>query len=271
MMVLIFFLLVFVVIMAKIYYDTNCFMVNKIKFHSNKMPQGSKFTILQITDMHNKMFRNHNKDLIKVVKNTKADLIVITGDLIDRRTKNLKNVLHFIENLTFINSNLFFVAGNHEWGNPLFDKLLEELKKQNVRVLNNESTHIIVGNTAINLVGVDDYTTGHGNLKKALSGIRKQQYTLLLSHSPSVIKSINSNSVDLILSGHTHGGQIRFPLLGALIVPDQGLFPKYDKGPFKLGENRYLYIDSGLGTSRWPIRFLNQSQISFITILNENH
>jgi predicted MPP superfamily phosphohydrolase len=83
-----------------------------------------------------------------------------------------------------------------------------------------------------------------------------------------VINKIESNSVDLILSGHTHGGQVRFPLIGALVVPDQGFFPKFDKGAFNLGGNRHLYIDSGLGTSRLPVRFLNQSQISLIKITN---
>lgn len=201
-----------------------------------------------------------------MVKNLKANVIVLTGDIIDRRTKNLDNVLYLIERLSSINHKIFFVSGNHEWSNPRFKEFLKGLKERKVTILDNEKTKFTEGDVAINLVGVADYTTKHGDLKKALQGVHKERLTVLLSHSPSVIKLINSNSVDLILSGHTHGGQVRLPFIGALVVPDQGFFPKYDKGPFKLGNNLHLYIDSGLGTSRLPIRFLNQSQLSYIKI-----
>lgn len=91
-------------------------------------------------------------------------------------------------------------------------------------------------------------------------------YTVLLSHTPSITEIYEQIPADLILSGHTHGGQVRFPLIGALVSPDRGLFPKLDKGTYQLGAGLYLYIDSGLGTTRLPIRFLNQSQLSLITI-----
>lgn len=256
-------------IAAKIYYDTNFFRINELEFHSDKLPHGTEFTILQISDLHNKVFSNNNEDLIRTINNIKADLIVITGDLIDRRTKNLKDVFYFVKNITTVHKNVFYVSGNHEWANPLCKELLDGLKERNVINLDNKSTEIVDGRTVINLAGVADVSTQKANIKKALHGLNKDQFTLLLSHNPCVIKKIESSFVDLILSGHTHGGQVRIPLLGALIVPDQGFFPMYDKGAFNLGVNRYLYIDSGLGTSRFPIRFLNQSQFSLIKITNK--
>lgn len=255
-------------IAAKIYYDTNFFKINRLEFQSDKIPAGTEFTILQISDLHNKVFRNNNEDLIQTVNNINANIVVITGDLIDRRTNTLKDVLDFMENITTVHKHVFYVSGNHEWGNPLCNKLLVGLEERNVVILDNHWTQIVAGEVVINVAGVADVTTKQDNLKKALHGLNKKQFTLLLSHNPCVIKKIESNSVDLILSGHTHGGQVRIPLIGAVVVPDQGLFPKYDKGAFKLGANRYLYIDSGLGTSRLPIRFLNQSQFSLIKITN---
>lgn len=79
----------------------------------------------------------------------------------------------------------------------------------------------------------------------------------------------NDIPADLILSGHTHGGQVRIPFIGALVAPDQGFFPKLEKGIYEFGTNQFLYIDSGLGTSVAPIRFLNQSQLSVIKITGE--
>lgn len=74
-------------------------------------------------------------------------------------------------------------------------------------------------------------------------------------------------SPDIILSGHTHGGQVRLPLVGTVIAPGEGLFPKFDKGMFNLNNGSLLYIDSGVGTSKLPIRLLNRSQMSLIKIV----
>lgn len=256
-------------VIANIYIDTNSFKINRVEFHSQKIPKGSTVTILQISDVHNKVFHNNNEDLIRTIKKLKANIIVITGDLIDRRTKELNHVYQLIENLTSICSNVFFVTGNHEWQNPLKQELLAGLEKRNVTILDNKNNKITIGDVSLNIVGVADYSTKHGDIKLALYSIDKDQYTLLLSHSPGVVDALNGNQVDLILSGHTHGGQVRLPLFGAIVVPDQGFFPKFDKGAYQLENNGYLYIDSGLGTSRLPIRFLNQSQVSLITIVNK--
>lgn len=257
------------VTLGKIYFDTNFYKINRIVFQTDKLPIGSEVIILQISDLHNKVFGNNNKQLIRTIKLLKADTIVITGDLIDRRTKNLNNVFHFVKEITSFHNQVFFVTGNHEWANPLFEELLSGLRTRHVKILDHMSTQINVGESSIQMVGVDDYSISRGSINKALPITNNDQYTILLSHSPGVIQTKLVEDVDLILSGHTHGGQFRLPLIGALVVPDQGFFPKYDKGMYKIGDNKHLYIDSGLGTSRLPIRFLNQSQISMITITNK--
>ncbi len=155
------------------------------------------------------------------------------------------------------------MSGNHEWGNPYMEKFLSGLKERNVTILNNKNTQLTKKGVSLILLGVDDVSSSHEDLKKSLNNINQDLYTILLSHSPGIIEEYDKKvPTDLILSGHTHGGQVRFPFIGALVAPDQGLFPEYDKGIFKTGPEQYLYIDSGLGTSVVPIRFLNQSQIS---------
>ncbi len=255
---------------AKIYFDTNVFKVNIVQYQSNKIPKGSEVAILQISDFHNKMFENNNEELINTVKNLNADIIVITGDLIDRSTDDFKDVFSFVEGIKAINKDVFFVSGNHEWGNAHTEDFLDGLKERNVTILNNKNTQITKREVTFNLAGVDDVSTHHENIKKAFDTIKEEQYTILLSHSPNVIINYNHIPAELVLSGHTHGGQVRIPFVGALVVPDQGFFPKLDKGTYKFGQNQYIYIDSGLGTSIAPIRFLNKSQLSLIKITNNN-
>ncbi|GAB3789722.1 metallophosphoesterase [Virgibacillus kimchii] len=244
--------------------------MNTGTFHTEKIPVGAEFTIVQISDLHNKVFDQNNEKLIQAFRNVDPDIIVITGDFIDRNTYNFKSVFSLTERITAFHPEVFFVSGNHEWGNPGYEHLFQGLQQRNVRILNNQHIKIITKQMEINLAGIDDASTEHEDMEKTFSGLEEELYTILLSHSPSTIKKYPDIPADLILSGHTHGGQVRLPLIGAVVAPGQGLFPKFDKGVFEIGENRYLYIDSGLGTSLAPVRFLNKSQFSLIRVRNEN-
>ncbi|MFA1818884.1 metallophosphoesterase [Virgibacillus oceani] len=251
---------------VKIHSDTHNFKVNTVQLHTDKLPAGTEFTVLQISDLHSKVIGKDNKKLIQSIKNLNADIIVITGDLIDRSTYNFNEILTLNKKISAFSTKIFFVSGNHEWGNPNYTYFLNGLRERNVTILNNQNTQIT--NEQI-LAGIDDASTGHEDMEKALSGLGKGHYTLMLSHTPTIIKKYKHIPADLILSGHTHGGQIRMPLIGAVVAPEQGFFPILDKGIFAIDENKYLYINSGLGTSLTPVRFLNKSQISFIRISNK--
>ncbi|GIO25461.1 metallophosphoesterase [Ornithinibacillus bavariensis] len=255
---------------AKAYFDTNVFKINKVQFQTNKIAAGSKITVLQISDVHNKISRSQHEKLIEAVIRVNPDVIVLTGDLVDRTTADLTNVFLFIEQLVEVNQNTFFVTGNHERDNSNVDELLAGLADCGVTVLSNSNTEIMIRDSTINLVGIDNESTNHENMNLAFSGIKHEKYTILLSHSPGVVMNYQDIPADLILSGHTHGGQIRLPLVGAIVAPNQGYFPKYDKGTFEIGSEQYIYIDSGLGTSVAPVRFWNQSQISLIEINGSN-
>ncbi|WP_231495882.1 metallophosphoesterase [Paucisalibacillus sp. EB02] len=263
--------LLFILITAgKAYIDTNVFQVNKVQFVTDKIPAGSEISFLQISDVHNKVFGDQNEKLIETVKRIDSDFIVLTGDLVDRKTTTFSSVFSLVKEFKAINPNLYFVTGNHEWGNRNTEELLVGLKKRGVTILNNKNTQITKGDTTINLVGIDNESTNNENLNLAFDGVSQEHYTVLLSHSPTVVQKYQDIPANLILSGHTHGGQVRVPLIGAVIAPDQGFFPELDKGIFEFGNDQYLYIDSGLGTSVAPIRFWNQSQISLVTVVGKN-
>lgn len=119
------------------------------------------------------------------------------------------------------------------------------------------------------MVGVGDASSYDADLSRSFSGVGATEAVILLSHTPDIVDQLSTEPVRLILSGHTHGGQIRLPFIGAVIAPGHGLFPKRTKGLYPLPNKRQLYIDSGLGMSRIPVRFWNQSQYSLIDMWSE--
>ncbi|MFD1362474.1 metallophosphoesterase [Lentibacillus salinarum] len=263
----VFTLLTFIVAcIVKIYRDTHSFKLETITYDSPKLPKRTSLSILQISDLHNRVFGTDNEQLVNAVKKANADMIVLTGDLIDRKTTTFDHVFSLIEQLTAINKRVFFVPGNHEWGNARTSEFLHGLHERHVTILSNQNVQMTKGDVTVNIAGVDDPATEHDNLSDAFSQINDDDYTILLAHAPDIVHLYDTIPADLILSGHTHGGQIRFPFIGALVAPGQGFFPRLDKGTYQLGPDQYLYIDSGLGTTRMPVRFLNQSQLSLMTI-----
>lgn len=257
------FLILIAIIFCITYFEVNYPKVNFIEIVSAKLLARNSLKILQISDYHNS---NLNPFVLKNIKRLTPDIIVITGDLIDKKTKSYENVYRLLEEAIKINPNIYFVSGNHEWKNGNIIKFLQELANRKIKILNNKNMTINIKDFKVNICGVDDFHTNHSNLNKITQEIDNDILTVMLSHSPDVIKKLNNKDADIILSGHTHGGQVRFPFLGAAIAPGQGLFPKYSKGIYKVSKDTILYIDSGLGTSRIPLRLFNRSQLSLITV-----
>ncbi|GGP09306.1 metallophosphoesterase [Oceanobacillus neutriphilus] len=259
-------LLAMLSITIKIYFDTATFKINREQFQSDKLEEGTELKVLQITDVHSRVFGKENGAVLEKVKELDADIIVLTGDLIDRKTENLEPALQFAEELVQLNPDTYFVTGNHEHGNPEKEAFLAGLADRGVIILNNKNTQFEKDGQLFNIVGVNDISTEHEDMSPAFADLDTDKYTILLSHAPIVVQKYPDVDADIVLSGHTHGGQVRLPFIGALVAPDEGLLPELQKGIYPLGDERYLYIDSGLGTSALPIRFLNQGQISLITI-----
>lgn len=244
------------------YRQISQFYINKIKLSSKKLSQPLRIT--QITDFHSNGLVNLDK-LFKKIKEYNPDMIVITGDLIDSKTKDLSLAIEVIKKSKAITPKVFFVSGNHEINNKLKNKLYDELYNQSVVNLDNKSEVFNVEGNVINVMGVHFYAE-KSDFIKIFDDLREDRYNLLLSHSPNRPMLFLDDRLDIILSGHTHGGQVRLPIIGAIISPGQSLFPKYDKGLFNLG-NTILYIDSGLGNSMANIRLFNRIQITNIEII----
>ncbi|HYF82195.1 MAG TPA: metallophosphoesterase [Clostridia bacterium] len=253
-------------IAVDVVFEVNFPVVREVNIDTEKLKQGEEVTLLQVSDFHGGASAEIVQRLIKALGNIKLDAVLITGDLVDRSTEDFSNVDALVSELRSICPSIFFVSGNHEWSNNRRKELLVKLKDMGVVILNNKGSTFAARSADINICGVDDAYGRRDNIEKAMKSVNSNKYTVLLSHSPKIRQRLGHYSPDLILCGHTHGGQIRFPFIGAIIEPGEGLFPHFDKGMFKLKENSLLYIDSGVGTSKLPIRFLNRSQVSIIRI-----
>lgn len=236
--------------------------INNLKFYSNKLNNSIKLT--QITDFHSNKNINLNR-LFNDISEFKPDIIVITGDLIDYKTRDLTLAFKIVEQTKKITDKVYFVSGNHETNHVLEVEFYNGLAYYGVKVLDNVTEKVEINGNEINMLGASFFAESE-DFESIYKSINEKEYNLLLSHSPNRPIMYLNKKVDLILSGHTHGGQVRLPIIGGIIAPGQGLFPKYDKGIFEFN-NTKLYIDSGLGNSLYPIRMFNRVQISNIEVL----
>jgi uncharacterized protein len=196
------------------------------------------------------------KTLVTRINNEKADLILIGGDLLinDVVLGEWVDSATIASELAPLHAQLgtFAVLGNHDWWNDA-PEVRKQLTEKGIRVLDNESLQLGVGSATFNLVGIGDAHTEHANPLLAFQGINKALPTIAFMHDASALLLDPAVHFDMAFSGHTHGGQVFLPLLGALIVP--GRAPsKWAYGDVTLPQGQ-LRVSSGIGTSIFPIRF----------------
>ena len=268
----------FIVVAIFCFWQNNSIVISNYTHRSRKIPSAFHgYKILHISDLHNKMFGKNQDYLIKKIKASSPDIIVITGDLIDRRRFDLDTAVCFINKAVDI-APIYYVSGNHEAWSGKYDKIKQSLKDAGVLILDDTSLELLKGENSIQLLGLSDpdFLTSNyldGTNTKKLELQLKQwsndiNYKILLSHRPELFSLYIENNIDLIFSGHAHGGQIRLPFLGGLIAPDQGFFPKYTSGPYKNG-NTTMFVSRGLGNSIFPFRVFNRPEIVVVTLKSE--
>ncbi|ETT75544.1 MULTISPECIES: metallophosphoesterase [Bacillus] len=258
-----------------LYLQNNLISITEIKITSSKIPSSFKgYKILQISDLHNKKFGDNQDVLIQKMKSIDPDIIAITGDLIDSKSYDAEVSMQLIREMVK-KYPVYFVTGNHEQWSGKYNSLEKELKKYGVNVLRNEHVGIRKGEQEINLLGIDDleFSTGNrdeGNIiideiKKAKIEMQPDRYNVLLSHRPEFIKEYTNERLDLVLSGHAHGGQVRLPFIGGLVAPNQGVLPKYTAGLY-VEQNTSMVVSRGLGNSIIPQRILNRPEIVVVQL-----
>lgn len=221
-----------------------------------------EFRVLQISDFHG-VPRPHQVDAIVAMSAaTQPDLVALTGDLINvgtRDDRDLVAVEGLLAGLRDIGVPVFAVDGNHEHASPMRSDLHALYEDYGAQLLDDEHLVYVGPWGRVVVAAADDYYTGNGDVAAAVAGAPENAFRLLLTHAPDVRDDLAANGIDYAIVGHTHGGQISLPVVGAVITGD-GLFPEYDKGRFEIGTST-MFIDSGVGVAFPRYRFLNQSQI----------
>ncbi|QWH17761.1 metallophosphoesterase [Bacillus mycoides] len=258
-----------------LYLQNNLISITEVKITSSKIPSSFKgYKILQISDLHNKKFGDNQDILIQKVKSINPDIIAITGDLIDSKSYDAEISMQVIRELVK-EYPVYFVTGNHEKWSGKYNSLEKKLKKQHVTVLRNEHVIIQKGGHEINLLGIDDPEFNTGDIDegsivkdaivKAKIETQPDRYNVLLSHRPEFLEEYAEEKVDLVLSGHAHGGQVRLPFIGGLVAPNQGILPKYTAGLYEQ-QNTSMIVSRGLGNSIIPQRVFNRPEIVVVQL-----
>lgn len=255
--------------------DNKSLTIKRVDIADERIPVSfDGFRILQMTDVHQAKFGYKQHRLLKKAKSCAPDLIVITGDVIVNSHTPLGEVIDYVKSLQAI-APVYFICGNHE---TLLNKtdlmqFILGLKICGVTVLRNETVRLYQGKDEILLSGIDDPSfKAHKTIEQAqiideeVKGLGESQiYRILLSHRPEYFDVYVKHQIPLVLCGHTHAGQIRFPFIGALVAPHQKLFPTYDRGLFEKGATK-MYISAGLGASDIPLRVLNPPEMTLVTL-----
>ena len=252
--------------------------VNEYEMISNRIPEAfSGFRIAQISDLHNAQFGERNEGLLSLLSQADPDIIVITGDLIDSRHTDIEIALEFCESAIEI-APVYYVTGNHEARVTEYEDLKNGLEENGIVILENEKVRLSRDEEYITLMGIQDpsFTTDYlfGDAESVAAATLSEfqnesdRYTVLLSHRPELFDVYVDSQIDLVFSGHAHGGQFRVPFIGGLVAPNQGFFPEYDAGLFSK-ENTTMVVSRGVGNSIIPLRFNNRPEIVVVELIRQ--
>lgn len=252
-------IVVFLLAIVFFWWENNALVVSEYTFVTEEIGESvNGFRIVQISDLHNKRFGKNQNRLIERLKECNPDIIVITGDLVDSSHTDIEKAMEFVEGAVKL-APVYYVTGNHEKWLEEEEQLLEQLERAGVNCLMNRTEIITVQETSLYLLGLDDANL----LDDTLNGLvakTEDGFTLLLAHEPQNLFRYSACGMDLVLSGHAHGGQFRLPFVGGVVAPDQGFFPEYTAGLYKDG-NTSMIVSRGLGNSIIPIRIFNRPEI----------
>lgn len=222
---------------------------------------GDKIKTIQLSDLHINSIKSFHKTLAERINAERPDVLFITGDSVDSN----KGVAFLDNFLGLINHDIpkLSILGNVDYEEVTDLNLLEKTyEKHNVKLLVNQNHQLFLRDRTLNVIGVDDYVCGYPDFSKASQGLDLSLDTIVLNHCPAYrddIDAINAqrgHKIKLVLSGHTHGGQITF--FGKALFTPQGS-GRYVKGWYK-NERSQLYVSKGIGTRGIPLRFGSRAE-----------
>ena len=249
--------------------------LNTYTVTSSRLPKNfDGYRIAHVSDLHNAEMGESNEKLLSMLREANPDMIAITGDLIDSRNTNVEIALQFVQEAMKI-APCYYVSGNHEARVNEYEEMKTGLISAGVIILEDAQTEISIEGETITLIGINDpsfqtdYLFGDAEtvMSSKLSELHTDGdgFTILLSHRPELFDTYTDHDIDLVLSGHAHGGQFRLPFIGGVVAPNQGLFPEYDAGIYTEG-NTSMLVSRGVGNSILPFRINNRPEVILIEL-----
>lgn len=245
------------------------FQVTRVTLPSDRLPPAfDGYTIALVSDLHNHPW---GSSLTDAIRQEQPDMIALCGDLIDSFRTNTETAVSFAAEAARI-APVYYVTGNHEARAADTPALLNALSGVGVTVLNDAWETLTRQGSAIRIAGVRDPAYRGGQRAATETALRYvldgETYTILLSHRPELLELYAACGADVALTGHAHGGQVRLPWLGGVIAPDQGLFPRYTEGVYRLNRTD-MVVSRGLGNSVVPVRVNNPPELVIVTLRAE--
>lgn len=270
--------------------------VNKHHLKSKSLPKAfDGFKIAQVSDLQSQEFGLGQRDLISAVRRSRADIIVITGDLLDRNHTDFGLATEALEGLLKL-APVYYVNGNHELSvaEDEMTDYYEQMRAMGVHVLLDRAEKIFRGGETIEILGISedsvfgakeigyehgaDYADavlaksvqilkdGYGNGKEdEVDNAAKKCFSILLTHEPQYLEQYAESGVNLVFAGHAHGGQFRLPGGQGLFSPGQGVLPKITSG-FYVKDGTVMMVSRGLGNSVFPFRLNNHPEVVVVAL-----
>jgi hypothetical protein len=221
------------------------------------------FRILQLSDIHHSLFvpLDQVAAVVELSNRLKPDLVALTGDFVSYSRSSIEPVAEILGGLR-ARAGVVAVLGNHDFRVGA-DAVERALRRQRIQVLRNRHRSLQRRGATLYLAGVDDYGYG-ADLGEALRGIPEDAATILLAHNPRLVTQAACRGIALVLSGHTHGGQVNLPLLGTVY----GRSPEQMR--FKIGWDRLgatqIYVSRGIGTIVLPLRWRCPAEVPLLEL-----
>lgn len=254
-------------------YCSNTLEVRNYTINSDKI--NSQISFVFISDLHCKEYGDKNSDLISKIKEQNPDFIAVGGDMVNKYSADDHVMRELLPQLAEI-APTYCVLGNHELYIKDEIDLNNDIDSTGAKLLDNESVTLNINGEKILLGGMSDfpyyeynapdYDTPERYFWDVFNESSKNCYSILLHHQPEYISNhVDDAKIDLIMCGHTHGGAVQIPFVGGLFAPNQGFFPKYDKGEFDLYDTKMI-VSAGLGDAYPILRMNNCPEISVVKI-----
>lgn len=259
--------------------DMNRFVVVSYRVKSTKVKE--KFSFVLLSDLHNKSYGRHNEKLAEAILDLKPDCAIVAGDMYTSRAGS--SYEHAVELLGAISEKLpvYMANGNHEHKTDydrktfgdMYDRYRAELDSYGLKPLVNERVQLADRNISIcgSQIGREcfqhfkRFPMPEDYLDKLVGRAEKDKFQILIAHNPDYFEEYAAWGADLVLSGHIHGGIVRFPGLGGMVSPAVKLFPQYDGGIFQIGGSTMI-LSRGLGTHAIPVRMWNPGELVYVTV-----